>query len=79
MLADFLAIKPEPGQPRLWENDLLQEAIQVNQILQTVNPSDDFWEIVEAYSRAGKQLLQSQRSSFGLESMHGINGSPSPN
>jgi hypothetical protein len=70
MLADFLAIKPEPGQPALWDDDLLQEAIQVNQVLQTVNPSDDFWEIVGAYSHAGKQLLQNQRSNFVLDFLH---------
>ena len=72
MLADFLSVKTKPGQPALWEDDLLQEAIQVNQALQAVNPSNDFWEIVGAYSRASQDLLQHQTQNFALETTHDI-------
>jgi hypothetical protein len=72
MLADLLSVKTEPGQPALWEDHLLQEAIQVNQALQAVNPSDDFWEIVGAYNRASQDLLQHQTKNFALETTHDI-------
>ena len=65
MLADFLLVGMIPGQPSFWEDDMIQEAIKVNQFLQAVNPSEDFWEIVGAYSRASQSLLQN--SNFALD------------
>jgi hypothetical protein len=57
MLADFLSETGSPGEPDLWEGDALQEAIRLNTVLQSINPSDDFWDIVGEYRRA-KDLLQ---------------------
>jgi hypothetical protein len=70
MLADFLSTGTKPGQVPLWEDDLLQEAIKVNQVLQTVNPSEDFWEIVGEYSRASQSLFQN--SEFALDMNYDI-------
>jgi hypothetical protein len=71
MLADFLLVGTIPGQPAFWEDDMLQEAIKVNQVLQAVNQSEDFWEIVGAYSRASQSLLQN--SNFALDINYDIN------
>jgi hypothetical protein len=57
MLADFLSETGSPGEPDLWEGDALQEAVRLNTVLQSINPSDDFWDIVGEYRRA-KDLLQ---------------------
>ena len=57
MLADFLLVGTRPDQPALWEGDLLQEALKVNQALKTVKASNDFWELVGEYSRASQSLF----------------------
>jgi hypothetical protein len=71
MLADFLSEGITPGQPALWEDDLLEEAIRINDVLQAVSQSDDFWEIVGEYSRASQSLFQN--SNFALDRIYDIN------
>jgi len=62
MLIDFLAESLEPGNEHpMWENDLLKEAIRINQALQTANPSNDFNDIVETYRRISKDLYANQK------------------
>jgi hypothetical protein len=67
MLADFLYEAEINGDPPLWEGDMYLEAIKVNQVLQSLTPSNDFWEIVAAYRRASKELIASRREQFKAE------------
>ncbi len=57
MLADFLSDTLVSGEPSLWEGDQLQEAIEVNRLLQSVSSVDDFWKIVKDYQRVSRVLL----------------------
>jgi hypothetical protein len=62
MLSDFLAQAEfmQADTPPLWGDDLLKEAIQVNQALQSANPSNDFSDIVETYRRISQDLFNNQ-------------------
>ncbi len=62
MLIDFLADLARPGMPPLWEEPLHEEAIRINQALQTANPSNDFSDIVETYRRVSRDLFASQKN-----------------
>lgn len=62
MLADFLAASAEPDEPTLWDDELLLEAIRVDQALQSINPSNDFYEIVDAYRCVSRELFNSKNS-----------------
>ena len=61
MLADFLDECMKPGTMPLWEGDLLQEAIRINDALQQAKPSNDFADIVETYRRVSRDLFVSQK------------------
>lgn len=63
MLGDFLSKQEIPGEPTLWDGQLLQEALRVNRTLQSIKTSDDFWEIVGAYRCASKNLFRNPSSS----------------
>jgi hypothetical protein len=60
MLADFLSESIITGEPPLWEDDMLREAVRVNQALQSITPSDEFLEIVDAYRRVSRDLFKNQ-------------------
>jgi hypothetical protein len=63
LLADFLSDSMEPGTPQvLWEENLLQEAIYINQALQSANPSNDFLDVVETYRRISRDLFVNQKN-----------------
>lgn len=60
MLADFLSESATPGEPAFWEDGMLREAVRVNQALQAIHPSSEFYEIVDAYRRVSQDLLKNQ-------------------
>ncbi len=60
MLDDLLSEGALQGELLLWEGDMLQEVDQVKQSLQSISSSDDFWEIVGEYRKAGRNLAQVQ-------------------
>jgi len=60
MLDDLLSEGALHSELPLWEGDMLQEVEQVKQVLQSISSSGDFWEIVDAYRKAGRSLAQSQ-------------------
>lgn len=62
MLSDFLQESMQPGTPSIWENDSLEEAIRINDALQSANPSNDFAEIVETYHRISQNLFAGQKN-----------------
>ncbi len=67
LLDDLLAEGALRGEPVLWEGDLLREVVQVKRALQSINPSGDFWEIVDEYRRVSKRLFQSRSQDGGLK------------
>jgi hypothetical protein len=67
MLADFLSETAHPGEPALWEANLLEEAVRVNQVLQSVQQSENFWEIVNEYKRASRELFHDRDANYALE------------
>jgi hypothetical protein len=60
MLADFLSEPTMPGEPAFWEDGMLREAVRVNQALQFVHQSSEFYEIVDAYRRVSQELFKGQ-------------------
>lgn len=62
MLADFLSESEITGNMPFWDDGLQEEAIEVNQVLQSIPPVDDFWEMVIEYQRASKELLHNRYS-----------------
>ncbi len=60
MLNDLLCEGALHSEPPLWEGDMLQEVIRVKQALQSISSSDDFWEIVGEYRKAGRSLARAQ-------------------
>jgi hypothetical protein len=63
MLADFLDSDGE-DRPDWWNSRLVQEARQINMVLETVHTSGDFWELVRSFRIASKQLHRYQRFSY---------------
>lgn len=60
MLDDLLSEGALHSEPPLWEGDMLQEVLRVKQTLQSIRSSDDFWEIVGEYRKAGRKLARVQ-------------------
>lgn len=60
LLDDFLTESMKPGRFPMWEGNMLEEALRVNQVLQAVNPSNDFTDIVDTYRRISRDLLAGQ-------------------
>ncbi len=59
MLADFLSESANPDKTTLWDGELLQEAVRIDQALQsTTDPSDEFYEIVDTYRRISQDLFK---------------------
>jgi len=67
MLSDFLSEDAPTAGPALWDGELLQEAVRVNEALQSINPSGDFWNMVSEYGRASRGLMQSRHPNNALE------------
>ncbi|MBN2116280.1 MAG: hypothetical protein JW730_06910 [Anaerolineales bacterium] len=61
MLEDLLSEGALHEEPPLWEGDMLREVVRVEQALQPVSSSGDFWEIVGEYRKAGRNLAQVQQ------------------
>ena len=67
MLDDFL-LEGAAQEPMLWEGELLQEARRMRQALQSVDGTDDFWDLVKSYQDTSKALL-SEPSTILQESL----------
>ncbi len=67
MIDDLLLEGAFQGEPALWEGELLQEAVQVKRILQTINQSGDFWEIVSEYRLASRRLILGPNQNLSWE------------
>jgi hypothetical protein len=63
MLADFLS-SDRKEQPEWWNSRLIQDAKQVNRVLESVHTSGDFWELVHSFRIASKQLLRYRQYSY---------------
>ena len=57
MLNDLLSEGALHEELPLWEGDTLRDVVQVKQALQSIRPSEDFWEIVGEYRQASRQLI----------------------
>lgn len=67
ILAEFLSESREPDTHPIWETRILEEAIQINQKLQSANPSTDFDDIVETYRRISRELsVDLKKTSTGV-------------
>ncbi|MBI1792638.1 MAG: hypothetical protein HYR70_00415 [Chloroflexi bacterium] len=55
MLDDFL-LEGVSQELMLWEGDLLQEATRMKQALQSIDATEDFWDMVRSYRHASKAL-----------------------
>jgi hypothetical protein len=55
-MLDDLLLEGALQEPALWEGDLVREALQIQQALQCLDPSEDFWEMVGVYQRASQNL-----------------------
>ena len=55
MLDDYL-LEGAAQEPTLWEGELLQEARLMKQTLQSVDATDDFWDMVRSYQDASQAL-----------------------
>ena len=60
MLDDLLLEEAFKGEPALWEGDMLREALRVKRALQSINQSEDFWNIVKEYRQASRRLIIGQ-------------------
>lgn len=67
MLDDLLLEGALHEEPKLWEGDLLREAIRFKQALQSINPSKDFWMMVSEYQEASRRLHKDQRLNLSVE------------
>jgi hypothetical protein len=57
---DLLTEGALSGEPALWEGVMLREVVRVNQALQSVNQLGNFWELVNEYRRASRELSESR-------------------
>jgi len=64
MLAHFLTEGMKPGTHPMWEgeDDLLREAMRLNQALQAANSSNEFSDVVNTYRRVSRDLFASQKN-----------------
>src|SRR5258706_974521 len=60
MLDDLLLEGAFNGEPALWEGDMLREALRVKRALQSINQSEDFWNIVKEYRQVSRKLIIGQ-------------------
>jgi hypothetical protein len=60
MLSDFLEAGTTDKKPEWWDEGSVQEAGLINQVLQSVDPSDNFWDLVREYRRASKNLFRNR-------------------
>ena len=67
MLSDFLEAATTDKKPEWWDDGSMQEAGLINQALQSVDPCDDFWDLVREYRRASKNMLRNRSIMPNLE------------
>jgi len=67
MLDDLLLEGALQGEPALWEGEMLREAVRVKQVMQSIDPPEDFWKLVSEYRRASNKLIQGQNIGLSQE------------
>ncbi len=72
ILDDLLSEGALSGEPALWERDKAREVVRVERVLQSINPSGNFWELVNEYRHASRSLSRGQDRNPAWEI--GING-----
>ena len=64
MLEDYLVSDNDQDLPGGWPQGSLQEASQINRIINSVYTAGDFWETIHSFRNASRQLLRCRRQSY---------------